>query len=85
MSRRERELSFALLLHLHRLVCRDESRRRRLQLGTIYSQIAHFKQRRDYKVDALLTRSDTQVICNEQDLRCMAVLNKYPELGELYK
>ncbi|TFK18839.1 DBR1-domain-containing protein [Coprinopsis marcescibilis] len=55
------------------------------QLDAIYGQIARLEQQNGYKVDLLLICGDFQAIRNSRDLQCMAVPNKYKELGEFHK
>ncbi|KIK59673.1 hypothetical protein GYMLUDRAFT_226480 [Collybiopsis luxurians FD-317 M1] len=55
------------------------------QLPTIYSTIQSLESANNYKVDLLLVCGDFQAIRNERDLQCMAVPDKYKELGEFYK
>ncbi|KAF7324875.1 DBR1-domain-containing protein [Mycena kentingensis (nom. inval.)] len=51
------------------------------ELDGIYAQIRSLEQRHNYKVDLLLVCGDFQAIRNYQDLQCMAVPDKYKELG----
>ncbi|KAJ7489518.1 lariat debranching enzyme, C-terminal domain-containing protein [Mycena latifolia] len=55
------------------------------ELDTIYSQIQALENRNKYKVDLLLICGDFQAIRNHQDLQCMAVPDKYKQLGGFYK
>ncbi|KAJ7139021.1 lariat debranching enzyme, C-terminal domain-containing protein [Mycena epipterygia] len=55
------------------------------ELDTIYSQIQSLEKRNKYKVDLLLICGDFQAIRNHQDLQCMAVPDKYKQLGGFYK
>ncbi|KAJ7471318.1 lariat debranching enzyme, C-terminal domain-containing protein, partial [Mycena galericulata] len=55
------------------------------ELDTIYSQIQTLEIRNKYKVDLLLICGDFQAIRNHQDLQCMAVPDKYKQLGGFYK
>ncbi|KAJ7251235.1 lariat debranching enzyme, C-terminal domain-containing protein [Mycena rebaudengoi] len=53
------------------------------ELDAIYAQIEQLEQRNNYKVDVLLICGDFQAIRNHQDLQCMAVPDKYKQLGGL--
>ncbi|KAJ7658950.1 lariat debranching enzyme, C-terminal domain-containing protein [Mycena rosella] len=55
------------------------------ELDTIYSQIQALETRNKYTVDLLLICGDFQAIRNHQDLQCMAVPDKYKQLGGFYK
>ncbi|KAJ7176499.1 lariat debranching enzyme, C-terminal domain-containing protein [Mycena filopes] len=55
------------------------------ELDTIYSQIETLETRNKYKVDLLLICGDFQAIRNHQDLQCMAVPDKYKQLGGFHK
>lgn len=55
------------------------------ELSAIYSQIATLEQQNNYKVSLLLICGDFQAIRNERDLQCMAVPDKYRQLGEFWK
>ncbi|KAJ7768523.1 lariat debranching enzyme, C-terminal domain-containing protein [Mycena metata] len=55
------------------------------ELDTIYSQIETLEIRNKYKVDLLLICGDFQAIRNHQDLQCMAVPDKYKQLGGFHK
>ncbi|KAJ7714479.1 lariat debranching enzyme, C-terminal domain-containing protein [Mycena maculata] len=55
------------------------------ELDTIYSQIQSLENRNKYKVDLLLICGDFQAIRNHQDLQCMAVPDKYKQLGGFYR
>ncbi|KAJ7198801.1 lariat debranching enzyme, C-terminal domain-containing protein [Mycena pura] len=55
------------------------------ELDNIYSQIRALESRNNYKVDLLLICGDFQAIRNHQDLQCMAVPDKYKQLGGFYK
>jgi len=54
-------------------------------LSDIYSHIASLEYQNGYKVDLLLICGDFQAIRNERDLQCMAVPDKYRQLGEFNK
>ncbi|KAJ7083674.1 lariat debranching enzyme, C-terminal domain-containing protein [Mycena belliarum] len=55
------------------------------ELDAIYSHIQALENRNKYKVDLLLICGDFQAIRNHQDLQCMAVPDKYKQLGGFYK
>jgi hypothetical protein len=55
------------------------------ELDTIYGHIATLEAKHDYKVDLLLICGDFQAIRNHQDLQCMAVPQKYRQLGGFHK
>ncbi|TFY67350.1 hypothetical protein EVJ58_g1673 [Rhodofomes roseus] len=55
------------------------------ELDAIYSGIQSLEQRNGYKVDVLLICGDFQAIRNYRDLQCMAVPDKYRQLGEFWK
>ncbi|KAH9830888.1 DBR1-domain-containing protein [Rhodofomes roseus] len=55
------------------------------ELDAIYSEIQSLEQRNGYKVDVLLICGDFQAIRNYRDLQCMAVPDKYRQLGEFWK
>ncbi|KZT66668.1 DBR1-domain-containing protein [Daedalea quercina L-15889] len=55
------------------------------ELDSIYSEIRNLEQRNNYKLDALLICGDFQAIRNHRDLQCMAVPDKYRQLGEFWK
>ncbi|KAJ7621115.1 lariat debranching enzyme, C-terminal domain-containing protein [Roridomyces roridus] len=55
------------------------------ELDTIYSQIQSLESRNQYKVDLLLICGDFQAIRNHQDLQCMAVPDKYKQLGGFHR
>ncbi|KAJ3783125.1 lariat debranching enzyme, C-terminal domain-containing protein [Lentinula aff. detonsa] len=54
-------------------------------LDTIYSSIADLEAKNNFRVDLLLICGDFQAIRNERDLQCMAVPEKYKQLGGFYK
>lgn len=84
--------STALLPHLYRLAmihgsifqiaiegcCHGE-------LDAIYKHIEKLEEKNKYKVDLLLICGDFQAIRNHQDLQCMAVPQKYKQLGQFNK
>ncbi|RPD55397.1 DBR1-domain-containing protein [Lentinus tigrinus ALCF2SS1-7] len=55
------------------------------ELDAIYAQIAALEQQNGYKVDLLLICGDFQAIRNHRDLQCMAVPDKYKQLGGFAK
>ena len=55
------------------------------ELDAIYSQIRTLEEKNNYKVSLLLVCGDFQAIRNERDLQCMAVPDKYRQLGEFHK
>jgi hypothetical protein len=55
------------------------------ELDAIYDHIRELENRNKYKVDLLLICGDFQAIRNLADLQCMAVPNKYKQLGGFYK
>ncbi|GBE82954.1 Lariat debranching enzyme [Sparassis crispa] len=55
------------------------------ELDAIYAQIGALEQRNKYKVDLLLICGDFQAVRNHRDLQCMAVPDKYRQLGGFYK
>ncbi|KAI0736378.1 DBR1-domain-containing protein [Fomitopsis betulina] len=55
------------------------------ELDAIYAEINNLEQRNNYKVDLLLICGDFQAIRNHRDLQCMAVPDKYRQLGEFHK
>ncbi|KAF8549037.1 DBR1-domain-containing protein [Imleria badia] len=54
-------------------------------LDAIYQQIKLLEDRNDYQVDLLLICGDFQAVRNHRDLQCMAVPQKYRQLGDFYK
>ncbi|KAF7304246.1 DBR1-domain-containing protein [Mycena chlorophos] len=55
------------------------------ELETIYNNIRNLETRNNYKVKLLLICGDFQAIRNHQDLQCMAVPDKYKQLGGFHK
>ncbi|KAJ3557405.1 hypothetical protein NM688_g1488 [Phlebia brevispora] len=55
------------------------------ELDAIYSHIATLENANSYKVSLLIICGDFQAVRNMQDLQCMAVPDKYKQLGEFYK
>lgn len=55
------------------------------ELDATYNHIAELEQRNGYKVDLLLICGDFQAIRNHLDLQCMAVPQKYRQLGGFYR
>lgn len=54
-------------------------------LDAIYSHIRNLETRRNYKVDLLLICGDFQAVRNHSDLLCMAVPQKYRQLGDFWR
>ncbi|KAF8438115.1 DBR1-domain-containing protein [Boletus edulis BED1] len=54
-------------------------------LDAIYQQIKSLEDRNNYKVELLLICGDFQAVRNHRDLQCMAVPQKYRQLGDFYK
>ncbi|KAH9923782.1 DBR1-domain-containing protein [Epithele typhae] len=55
------------------------------ELDAIYARIAALEQENGYKVDLLLVCGDFQAVRNLRDLQCMAVPDKYKQLGGFAK
>ncbi|KAJ6460914.1 lariat debranching enzyme, C-terminal domain-containing protein [Mycena sanguinolenta] len=55
------------------------------ELDTIYREISSMENTYKYKVDLLLICGDFQAIRNHQDLQCMAVPDKYKQLGGFHQ
>ncbi|KAJ7231280.1 lariat debranching enzyme, C-terminal domain-containing protein [Mycena haematopus] len=55
------------------------------ELETIYREIGSLENKHKYKVDLLLICGDFQAIRNHQDLQCMAVPDKYKQLGGFHQ
>ncbi|KAF7377775.1 DBR1-domain-containing protein [Mycena sanguinolenta] len=55
------------------------------ELDTIYREISSVENTYKYKVDLLLICGDFQAIRNHQDLQCMAVPDKYKQLGGFHQ
>ncbi len=55
------------------------------ELDAIYAQIAALEQQHGYSVDLLLICGDFQAVRNHRDLQCMAVPDKYKQLGGFAK
>ncbi len=55
------------------------------ELDAIYAQIAALEQQHGYSVDLLLICGDFQAVRNHRDLHCMAVPDKYKQLGGFAK
>ncbi|CUA78122.1 Lariat debranching enzyme [Oryza sativa Japonica Group] [Rhizoctonia solani] len=55
------------------------------ELDATYKQIRDLEAQNNYKVDLVLINGDFQAIRNHQDLQCMAVPDKYKQLGTFYK
>ncbi|KAH0834064.1 hypothetical protein J3R83DRAFT_11348 [Lanmaoa asiatica] len=54
-------------------------------LDAIYQQIKSLQDRNNYKVELLLICGDFQAARNHRDLQCVAVPEKYRQLGDFYK
>ncbi|KAJ7049470.1 lariat debranching enzyme, C-terminal domain-containing protein [Mycena amicta] len=55
------------------------------ELDGIYARIRNLEARHHYKVNLLLICGDFQAIRNHQDLQCMAVPDKYKQLGGFHE
>ena len=55
------------------------------ELQKVYETIEEIEKREHYKVDLLLCCGDFQATRNLSDLKCMAVPDKYKEMGTFYK
>lgn len=55
------------------------------ELEKIYDTIAHIEAKEGYKVDLLLCCGDFQSTRNLDDLKCMAVPEKYQDICTFYK
>lgn len=55
------------------------------ELEKVYETIAEIETREKTKVDLLLCCGDFQATRNLSDLKCMAVPDKYKEMGSFYK
>jgi len=55
------------------------------ELDTIYESIQHIENKDGIKVDLLICCGDFQATRNEEDLRCMAVPQKYQKMCSFYK
>ena len=55
------------------------------ELQKVYETIEEIEKREHYKVDLLLCCGDFQATRNLSDLKCMAVPDKYKEMGSFYK
>ncbi|KAF8606029.1 DBR1-domain-containing protein [Ceratobasidium sp. AG-I] len=55
------------------------------ELDATYKQIHDLETQNNYKVDLVLINGDFQAMRNHQDLQCMAVPDKYKQLGTFYK
>ena len=55
------------------------------ELQRIYETLEEYERKSGEKVDLLLCCGDFQATRNWQDLRCMAVPDKYKEIGTFYK
>jgi len=54
-------------------------------LDDIYDEIARMEQNKSFKIDLLLVCGDFEAVRSHSDLQCMAVPNKYKELGSFHK
>ena len=55
------------------------------ELDAIYAHMADLERKNGYKIDLLLICGDFQAIRNLRDLQCMAVPDKYRQLGGFCK
>ena len=55
------------------------------ELERIYETLTHLEQKENVKVDLLLCCGDFQAVRNQDDLNCVAVPQKYREMGTFYK
>src|ERR1700744_1186663 len=55
------------------------------ELDATYKQIHDLETQNNYKIDLVLINGDFQAMRNHQDLQCMAVPDKYKQLGTFYK
>jgi len=55
------------------------------ELQKVYETIHEIEERENYKVDVLLCCGDFQATRNLADLKCMAVPDKFKEMGTFYK
>ncbi|KAG8763300.1 hypothetical protein FRC12_008625 [Ceratobasidium sp. 428] len=55
------------------------------ELDATYKQVQDLEKQNSYKIDLVLVNGDFQAIRNHQDLQCMAVPDKYKQLGTFYK
>ncbi|KAK7038006.1 DBR1-domain-containing protein [Favolaschia claudopus] len=55
------------------------------ELSKIYAEIKSLESKHNYTVDLLLICGDFQAIRNHQDLQCMAVPDKYKQLGGFHE
>lgn len=54
-------------------------------LDAVYTHIRSLETRHNYKVDLLLICGDFQAVRNQSDLLCMAVPQKYRQLGDFWR
>ena len=54
-------------------------------LDAIYQHLRDLETRHNYLVDVLLMCGDFQAIRNHRDMQCMAVPQKYRQLGDFHK
>ncbi|KAB5594996.1 Lariat debranching enzyme [Ceratobasidium theobromae] len=55
------------------------------QLDATFKQVNDLESQNGYKIDVVLINGDFQAVRNHQDLQCMAVPDKYKQLGTFYK
>lgn len=55
------------------------------ELEKVYQTLGEIEEREKYKIDLLLCCGDFQATRNLQDLKCMAVPDKFKEMGTFYK
>ena len=55
------------------------------ELDAIYAHIAALERENEYSIDVLLICGDFQAVRNLRDLQCMAVPDKYKQLGGFAK
>lgn len=55
------------------------------ELEKIYDVIQYIEEQENYKVDLLICCGDFESTRNLNDLQCMAVPQKYQEIGTFYK
>lgn len=55
------------------------------ELDSIYASVERAEQQGNFKTDVLLLCGDFQAIRNRADLECLAVPQKYRQLGDFHK
>uniref|UniRef100_A0A1X7TN38 Calcineurin-like phosphoesterase domain-containing protein n=1 Tax=Amphimedon queenslandica TaxID=400682 RepID=A0A1X7TN38_AMPQE len=55
------------------------------KLDLIYDKLLKIQEREGIKIDLLLCCGDFQAIRDQDDLNCMAVPDKYKEIGSFHK